>query len=889
MGVSEPTRSLPARVRRQSRGDLARGLAVGGAWYVVLTIALGVSSQGGGADSQSWQGGRWQPAVGRWQVEEPCYVQGDERTWGAWTLWGEGLYADVDVRVQFKIEPMGRGVRAAGIVFRAADAHHFFYAHFDSKNDQLLITRWAAGFGAKHLARIRRIGLRQGMWHRARVQCVGRHVRVYLDGRQIGEATGVNLLAGQVGLRTGQGRVRYRNWQVEGTPTTAVGAPKAEPSPWWNAAWRWRLPVLVRELGRDDREAAIARVRINLDGRARVFGTIAPGRPCRTDVVVVGPERRATPARVVPVGVVPGGAGIREADVWFPVHVNWLGSARYFAYFGNPNAVYDPKRELQMNTFSFAALATGRLPEGWKFAGGEWRMNALSRPARNRSRVAAVASSRHVAFPGICMTKRGTLIAVYREGYSHASGNPDDGRIMLVRSTDKGRTWSEPELAYDDPTMDDRNAAIACMNDGTLCLIWDKYLHGRHHWAWMRVSTDEGRTWSAPVKVSKDENVHTRSRPLDLGDGRWLIPYSESTHGRTTATYFSIYDPKAGFFEEIAATPRGQRNIADEVAVTRAADGNLVALIRSNTDPTLWKIVSKDNGRTWSPARPTNIPSQFTPADLITLKNGWLLCSFSFRERRNERLVVSRDNGETWDVENSVDVFAGTAGVGGDRSYPASVQIDDETIGTVLYETRTPPAGGHIWFVTTKFAALAPPKETVLYQANIEAENAFALWPSDLRGETIECAYRFTGLFGPGPNVVGLLLSFRDPRNYAAFEFQMGSAPNRKAWPVNYVQLVQCLENKRKTLHGRTAQGGWFDDGNVHRLGARRKGNQWVLMIDGIDQFAVPDSMGKPCGILARRAALAAYDIASLDHSVQMDSDALEIRASALEHRKDAE
>ena len=112
-----------------------------------------------------------------------------------------------------------------------------------------------------------------------------------------------------------------------------------------------------------------------------------------------------------------------------------------------------------------------------------------------------------------------------------------------------------------------------------------------------------------------------------------------------TATFFGIFDPKTRGFEEIVATPRGQRNIADEVCVARAPGGDLVALIRSNVDPQLCQIASKDEGRTWAKARTSGSPSQFTPADLITLQNGWLLASFSFRERRNERLVVSRDGG----------------------------------------------------------------------------------------------------------------------------------------------------------------------------------------------------------------------------------------------------
>ena len=99
---------------------------------------------------------------------------------------------------------------------------------------------------------------------------------------------------------------------------------------------------------------------------------------------------------------------------------------------------------------------------------------------------------------------------VYREGYSHASGNPDDGRVMLVRSGDLGKTWGQPELVADDPLMDDRNAAISVMQDGRLVVIFDKYLRGRHHFAWMTTSDDDGRTWCEPFRSERTEDVHTQ-------------------------------------------------------------------------------------------------------------------------------------------------------------------------------------------------------------------------------------------------------------------------------------------------------------------------------------------------------------------------------------------
>lgn len=82
----------------------------------------------------------WQPVTGQWQAKGGEYVQSDPSLYGAWSLWTAERFANAEIRVRFQIEPVGSGVRAAGIVFRAVDNDHFFFAHFDSRNDQLLVT-----------------------------------------------------------------------------------------------------------------------------------------------------------------------------------------------------------------------------------------------------------------------------------------------------------------------------------------------------------------------------------------------------------------------------------------------------------------------------------------------------------------------------------------------------------------------------------------------------------------------------------------------------------------------------------------------------------------------------------------------------------------------------
>src|SRR5262245_706752 len=68
------------------------------------------------------------------------------------------------------------------------------------------------------------------------------------------------------------------------------------------------------------------------------------------------------------------------------------------------------------------------------------------------------AAGGYAAFPDICKLKNGDLYCVLYSGYGHVSTPnahwPKGGRIMSVRSSDGGQSWSKPviviDTAYDD-------------------------------------------------------------------------------------------------------------------------------------------------------------------------------------------------------------------------------------------------------------------------------------------------------------------------------------------------------------------------------------------------------------------------------------------------------
>jgi sialidase-1 len=56
------------------------------------------------------------------------------------------------------------------------------------------------------------------------------------------------------------------------------------------------------------------------------------------------------------------------------------------------------------------------------------------------------------AFPDACRLKNGDILCVFYAGYGHVSlpdrEYPRGGRICFVRSSDEGRTWSQPQVLF---------------------------------------------------------------------------------------------------------------------------------------------------------------------------------------------------------------------------------------------------------------------------------------------------------------------------------------------------------------------------------------------------------------------------------------------------------
>ena len=222
---------------------------------------------------------------------------------------------------------------------------------------------------------------------------------------------------------------------------------------------------------------------------------------------------------------------------------------------------------------------------------------------------------------------------------------------------------------------------------------------------WMSLTRDDGNTWEEPHEIKYDRTLSrlalysVRGGGEVLPDGTFvqpmwgrLAPGEEPSHDVSLA--LRTTDGGDTWKVHVIAAP--EHFEVNETAITRAPNGDLVALLRStdSVEPDrirqrdLWQAISRDGGVTWTGFRKSGVLGS-TPW-LVTTPDG-LLVTISARratkprsgdfERTGIYACVSRDNGQTWDTDHQVAVFdAGHEVVDG---YPKAVALPDGAVYTV--------------------------------------------------------------------------------------------------------------------------------------------------------------------------------------------------------------
>lgn len=223
-----------------------------------------------------------------------------------------------------------------------------------------------------------------------------------------------------------------------------------------------------------------------------------------------------------------------------------------------------------------------------------------------------------------------TILAVYPKGHGK-------GAIVLKKSTDGGKTWSDRLLVPDNwstsletPTI---HRTIDPKSGKKRLILWSGLYPAR-----LAVSEDDGKTWT-PLKQAGDwGGIVVMGFVERLSDGRYLAMFHDdgrffSKDGRATGafTLYKTYSDDGGLtwsFPEIVWS--GSDIHLCEPGLIRSPDGKrLAVLLRENRRvKRSHAIFSDDMGKTWS--APRELPLELT-GDRHTAKyapDGRLVVSF---------------------------------------------------------------------------------------------------------------------------------------------------------------------------------------------------------------------------------------------------------------------
>ena len=290
-------------------------------------------------------------------------------------------------------------------------------------------------------------------------------------------------------------------------------------------------------------------------------------------------------------------------------------------------------------------------------------------------------------------------LLLFLEGRKYSSSDFGEVHLLVLRSTDSGKTWSGPRTVYKEETPD-RNITI-----GNPCPVYDS--HTGQVWlvftqdnqqVFVTSSDDEGRSWKKPHNITGAVRPSEWTRywtgpghGLQLQHGpqraRLLFPsyHLEADGSRITMRSHMVYSDDHGKTWRVGKSTRLGKGIGEvffkarwvpqgrfvwagcECLAAQLSDGRLYLTVRNQVAltgqiPQRKAFASSDDGgATWTPlALHDEVPGLKCQSGLVRLQRGndieadlLLLSGISKTDtrggnRRDLTVFLSRDGGRSW-------------------------------------------------------------------------------------------------------------------------------------------------------------------------------------------------------------------------------------------------
>ena len=240
-------------------------------------------------------------------------------------------------------------------------------------------------------------------------------------------------------------------------------------------------------------------------------------------------------------------------------------------------------------------------------------------------------------------------------------------------SSDGGRTWTQEDrmIVPNEGGMNVMSVSLLRLQNGEIALFYLLKNSEQDCRPVMRLSRDEGTTWSAPTMCITDEvgyYVLNNDRVIQLKGGRlvapvclhWPLGASKADWQGVLMCYLSDDNGKTWRRSKTVQKgydTTGKRITTQEPGVVELKDGRVMMFIRASGG-CQYLAWSSDGGDTWSAPIASEIKSPVSPAsikrlpstgDLLLVWNDHAAIPNSLKNRRVPlSTAISKDDGKTW-------------------------------------------------------------------------------------------------------------------------------------------------------------------------------------------------------------------------------------------------
>jgi sialidase-1 len=252
--------------------------------------------------------------------------------------------------------------------------------------------------------------------------------------------------------------------------------------------------------------------------------------------------------------------------------------------------------------------------------------------------------------------KDGRILFAYTEYYGGESEDHSPAKIVGTYTSDHGRTWSPKFTLLKNIARENvMSVTLLRLRSGEIAFF---YLHKNSSSdlkAYIKISRDEAKSWSAPVCVTPMDGYHVMNndRAIQLKSGRILAPVASSPDFRKLDHWVS----SVHYSDDLGKTWRKSNSEVDlpkrgamEPGLIELRDGSVMMIIRTQMG-SVYRSLSRDGGVTWTAGESMGLVAPVAPSTISRIpKTGDLLIVWNNAPDKRTPLTtaVSKDEGKTW-------------------------------------------------------------------------------------------------------------------------------------------------------------------------------------------------------------------------------------------------